>query len=133
AALNDPSSPFYGCGYSADQGGGCGNTGPANHFNASGDRVTDGAGIFVSCDYVRADSGDATSGRMARLGNAATTSVAPDGDLMHDQAGNHTGRFSGVECNPGTYYAINKNYVSGGKIPTFSFLNSNVLGQYHNL
>lgn len=131
-AATDPTSPYYPCGYGPDQGG-YGNTGPANHTNAYGDVVTDGAGFFVSCDFTRSNGADATVGCMARLGNRATTSVAPDGDLMHDTSGRRTGAFAGVQWNPGTYYAIVKNYTSQSKIPAFSFLNQAVLGQYQNL
>ncbi len=126
-----PTSGF--CPYSADLSGGVGNFGPSNHINSYGEHVTDGAGVFIMCDFIRSNSGDATSGCMARLGNAASTSVAPDGDLQHDTSARHTGAFAGIEWSPGTYYAINKNYTSNTKIATFSFLNSTILGQYHNL
>lgn len=133
AAATDPSSIYYGCGYSKGVSGGVGNSGPANHFDGFGNQVTDSSGIFIACDFVRSNSADATSGCMARLGNAANTSVAPDGDLMHDQSGHHTGNFAGVEWSPGTYYAIDKNYVSSSQIATFSFQNAAILGQYQNI
>jgi hypothetical protein len=133
----NPSSQYYGCGYNPDQGDSsvrCGNTGPANHFDSYGNQVTDGSGIFISCDYLRSNSSDATSGCMARLGNAATTTVAPDGDLMHDTSGRHTGRFAGVEWSPGTYYALARNYTTGQKgNAVFDFQNAAILGQYQNL
>lgn len=128
----DPASTF--CIYSAAVGG-VGNTGPANHFDSYGRRVTDSRGIYVSCDFLRSDpfGSNTTVGCMARLGNYSSTSVAPDGDIGHDQAGHWTGGFAGVQWSPGVYYAENRNYVSGGKIPTYSFLNAAILGQYQNL
>jgi len=132
---NNPASIYYACGYNPDQGSTnlCGNTGPANHVDGYGNQITDANGIFVSCDYVRSNANDATSGCMARLGNSSTTSVAPDGDLMHDKSGRATGRFAGIQWSPGTYYAIDTQYTTSQKIATFSFQNSNILGQYLNL
>lgn len=129
-------SPFYGCGYNPDQGSSLvqiGNLGPANHVDSYGNQVTDANGIFLMCDYLRSNNTDATSGCMARMGNAATTTVAPDGDLMHDTTGRATGRFSGLTWSPGTYYAIEKTYTSNAQIATFSFANANIWGQYQNL
>lgn len=135
AALNDPSSPYYPCGYSPDQTGGVGNTGPANHTDSYGNKVTDGSGYYIVCDYLRSDptKTDTTVGCMARLGNYATTTVAPDGDLMHDTASRLTGHFAGIQWSPGTFYAWDRNYVSNTGIPTFSFANSAIWGQYLNL
>lgn len=122
------------CPYSVDQTGGVGNHGPGpNLVNSYGDQITDAASVFIVCDYIRSNKNDATSGCMARLGNSATTSVAPDGDLKHDTSGRHTGAFAGIEWSPGTYYAINKEYTSGNKFATFSFLNSSIIGQYLTL
>lgn len=122
------------CPYSVDQPGGVGNYGPGpNVVNSYGDQITDGSGAFILCDYIRSNKNDATSGCMPRLGNPATTSVAPDGDLKHDTSGRHTGAFAGIEWSPGTYYAINKEYTSGNKFATFSFLNSSIIGQYLTL
>lgn len=119
----DPTSRF--CIYSAAVGG-VGNTGAANQFNIYGQQITDARGIYIACEFVRASC-------MARIGNPATTSVAADGDLGHDQAGHWTGGFSAIEWSPGVYYTDAINYTSGSKIPTFSFLNAAVLGQYANL
>lgn len=146
-ALFNPASPYYECGYSASVAGGVGNRattgGPANDgksiVDQFGTQVTDSNGYYLYCDYTRNSSfldqqgHTCPGGCMARLGNSATTSVAPDGDLMHDQSGNRTGRAGFVEWSPGTYYAIVKNYTSNSKIPAFSFINQAVLGQYQNL
>jgi len=136
AQAGDPGSKF--CMYNpAGTGaavfGPVGNLGPANHTNSYGQLVTDGSGYYILCEFIRSNPSDPTVGCMARLGNAATTSVAPDGDLGHDQAGHWTGGFAGIEWSPGTYYTDAKNFVSNSKIPTFSFLNAAILGQYANL
>lgn len=141
AALTDQTSPFYQCGYSADRAGGLGNIattgGPLNDgkniVDPFGNVITDANGVYVSCDFTRSNVNYDYMGCMARMGNAATTSVAPDGDLMHDKAGHVTGTFGGNEWNPGIFYAYNTNYTSGSKIPTFSFLNAAILGEYHNM
>ena len=121
----DPGCAF--CPYAPDQTGAIGNTTTANLVDPTyGNAVTDKWGIYIMCDYTR-------SSCMERLGNSANTSVAPDGDLMHDKAPHATGAFAGIEWSPGTYYAYNKNYTSGQKIATFSYINSAVWGQYQNL
>lgn len=137
-ALSDQTSPFYRCGYSADQSGGFGNIattgGPLNDgkniVDSFGTIITDANGVFVSCDFTRSNVNYDYVGCMARMGNPATTTVAPDGDLMHDKSGRLTGTFGANEWNPGIFYAIAKNYTSGGKVPVFSFLNSTILGEY---
>ena len=136
SAAFDQTSPYYLCGYSYGVPGGSGNLGPPNHTNAyTGTVVTDSTGIYISCDYLRSDVSrtDETTGCMARLGNYATTSVAPDGDLWHDTSGNGTGRFAGVEWSPPGYYTIGRNYINNSNQADFSFQNQAVLGQYHNL
>ena len=150
----NPYDPTYGpCGYSADQPGGYGNIattgGPANDgknvVDAYGNQVTDSNGIYIVCDFLRSNKSgtDSNVGCMARLGNYANHSVAPDGDLAHDRGNSpytsppntvhHTGAFAGVEWSPGTYYAINLNYVTQSQVATYSYLNPAVLGQYQNL
>lgn len=131
AAKDDPTSPYYACGYSADISGGVGNTAAPNIFK-NGVRMTDGNGVFVACDFIRSDKtrSDQTRGCMARLGNYGLTNVAPDGDLMHDTSNRRTGRFAGIQWSPGTYYAWEKNYTSNSRIATFSFANSAVWGDY---
>lgn len=86
------------------------------------------AGVpFTSCPYLRS-GGD--GGCMARLGNSATITVAPDGDLMHDTTGRHTGRFAGVEWNPPQYYSYQRSYEQQKGLPSFSYLNQSVYSQY---
>ncbi len=136
AMAGDAGSKF--CMYNPGGTGGAvfgpvGNIGPANHTNSYGQLVTDGSGYYILCEFIRSNPSDGTVGCMARLGNSATTSVAPDGDLGHDQAGHWTGGFAGIEWSPGVYYTDAKNFVSNSKIPTFSFLNAAILGQYANL
>lgn len=123
------------CPYSHDQPGGYGNAGPTNHTNAFGDVVTDGSGNYIACDFLRSDPSraDTTVGCMARLGNYSATGVAPDGDVMHDQSGKHTGSLTNLQWSPGTYYAYAKNYISGQSLAVFSFLNSAILGTFQNL
>ena len=130
------------CPYSVGQPGGIGNLGPSpNLVNSFGDMITDSSSRYISCDYTRSNltayqanvnPWDRTWGCMARLGNYATTSVAPDGDLWHDTSGHPTGAFASVEWSPNLYYTIGVSYTSG-KSANFSFLNSAILGQYHNL
>ena len=98
--LLNPTSVYFACGYSPDQTGGVGNTTTANLTTyAGGPPLTDSAGNYVMCDYTRSCGSDRTvnayQGCMARLGNAATTSVGLDGDLGHDGAGHVTGHFDG--------------------------------------
>src|SRR5207247_2390798 len=84
AAANDPTSIYYQCGYSPDISGGVGNTTTANLTDAQGRVLTDGAGIFVQCDYTRS-SGPGnpipTQGCMARLGKQSDTSFSADGNI----------------------------------------------------
>ena len=86
-----------------------------------------GASPYTSCPYLRS-GGD--GGCMARLGNSAGTTVAPDGDLMHDTTGRRTGRFAGVEWNPPTYYTFSRSYEQQKGLPSFAYLNQNVYSQY---
>ena len=118
AALNDPSSPYYQCGYSPDQAGGIGN-------------YATGTTPFTACDFTRSSPSDPSVGCMARLGNAATTSVAPDGDLTHDKAGNYTGRFGGVTWLAPSQYS-GRQYVSGQKTFGFNQPNGAIAGAYYN-
>jgi hypothetical protein len=123
-ALNTISSIYYQCGYSADQGGGCGNTTTANLINPDGSVKTDGAGNYVMCDYTRAAC-------MDRLGNASATSVAPDGDITHDQAGHPTGRFGGITWTaPPSYQG--RQYTTGQWVFGFNTPNSGIYGGYWN-
>jgi hypothetical protein len=134
SAANDPTSPYYPCGYSPDISGGVGNTSTANIFDPNGNQITDASGIFIQCDYTRSNANYAFMGCMPRLGNPATTSVAPDGDLMHDTSARRTGRFAGIEWSPSVYYQLGRPYGSpsgsANQIPNFSFLNSQILGTY---
>ena len=60
---------------------------------------------YGSCDYTRGNC-------IQRLGNPATLTVAPDGDIMHDIAGNHTGRFGGSQWQPPAVL-VSRSYISG--------------------
>jgi hypothetical protein len=60
---------------------------------------------FNTCDQTRQNC-------MIRMGNAATTSVAPDGDIFHDEAGRSTGRFGGVQYMPAGY-TVSRGYLDG--------------------
>ena len=118
AALNDPTSIYYQCGYSADQAGGVGN-------------YASGSTCFTGCDFTRSSPTDPSVGCMARMGNSATTSVAPDGDLTHDKAGHQTARFGGVTLiMPATYSG--RQYVSGQKLFGFNQPNTAIAGSYYN-
>ena len=92
---------------------------------------------FTTCDYTRsggAPSGanyDPSVGCMARQGNSATTSIAPDGDLCHDKSGRYTGRFGGVTWVAPTQYA-GKAYLSGQKTFGFNTPNGSLVGTYYN-
>ena len=118
SALNDPTSIYYQCGYSPDQTGGCGN-------------YATGTTPFTDCDQTRSNSTDPSVGCMARLGNAARISVAPDGDLCHDKAGNYTGRFGGVTWLAPQQYS-GRMYTSGQKVYGFNQQNTALAGAYYN-
>lgn len=133
SALNDPTSIYYQCGYSADQGGGCGNTGPASHIDAFGTVITDASGNYVSCDYTRSSGPtktDTTVGCMARLGNYSG-SLAQDGDITKDQAGHTTGRFGGTTYIPAQQFN-GRQYTTGQKVFGFNADNSAIFNGYDN-
>jgi hypothetical protein len=109
--LTNPTSPYFGCGYSPDSSlvsiGGVGNTTTAN-LALPGQlpgTLTDASGNYVVCDYTRscgAGKGTLTQGCMARLGNYSATTThggslpcGPDGDIANDQSGRATGHFTG--------------------------------------
>jgi hypothetical protein len=118
AALNDPTSPYYQCGYSPDQAGGVGN-------------YASGTTPFTTCEFVRSSPTDPTVGCMARMGNAATTSVAPDGDLAHDTTGRYTARFGGVTWLAGAQFS-GRQYTTGNKVFGFNQPNTALAGAYYN-
>jgi hypothetical protein len=106
--LVNPTSLFFGCGYSPDliSIGGVGNTTTANLTNPDGSALTDSAGNYVMCDYTRScgsGRGTRTQGCMARLGNYAATTTfgsggkpcGPDGDIANDSGNRATGHFTG--------------------------------------
>lgn len=118
SAANDESSNFYQCGYSPDISGGVGN-------------YASGTTPFTSCDLTRSSLTDPSVGCMARLGNAATTAVAPDGDLEHDKAGHYTARFGGTTFLSPSQYS-GRQYVSGNKVFGFNSPNPATAGAYFN-
>ena len=120
AALNDPTSLYYQCGYSPDISGGCGN-------------YASGTTPFTACDFTRSGGpgGDPSVGCMARMGNGSNTSVAPDGDLSHDKAGNYTARFGGVTWIMPSAWS-GKQYISGQKLFGFNAANQAIIGSYYN-
>jgi hypothetical protein len=129
--LTNPSSPYYQCGYSPDVGG-VGNVSTANRVNASGQTVTDGAGVYIVCDYTRScgeSKADTSQGCMARHGNYSGT-FAPDGDITKDTSGRATARFGGDTWLPPTQYN-GRQYVTGQKTYGFNPVN-NGPGQYYN-
>jgi hypothetical protein len=72
--LTNPTSPFFGCGYSPDlvSIGGVGNVTTANLTSPDGSPLTDGAGIYLTCDLTRScgpAKSTPTQGCMARLGS----------------------------------------------------------------
>ncbi|HVY93918.1 MAG TPA: hypothetical protein VHA14_14255 [Bryobacteraceae bacterium] len=95
--LTNPTSIYWGCGYSPDQAGGVGNQTTPNLTNPDGSPLTDSAGNYVSCDYSRScgpSKGNLNQGCMARLGNYSGT-LATDGDITKDTSGRATARFDG--------------------------------------
>ena len=122
AALNDPTSVYYQCGYSPDQTGGVGNYASVGV-------------CFTACDHTRSGGPYATAdhsvGCMARMGHGANTSVAPDGDLSHDIAGNYTARFGGVTLIMPALFS-GRSYVSGQKVFGFNPVNGALAGSYFN-
>jgi len=118
SALNDPTSPYYQCGYSPDQSGGVGN-------------YASGTTCFTSCEKTRSSLTDPSVGCMARMGNGSRTSVAPDGDLTQDKAGHYTARFGGCTfIAPASYSG--KQYVSSQKVFGFNTPNAALAGSYIN-
>lgn len=121
AGLNNPTSIYYQCGYSPDIGGGVGN-------------YATGTTPFTTCDLTRSSPTDPSVGCMARMGNAATTTVAPDGDLEHDKAGHYTARFGGITLvMPAQFSGTGYSYVLTG-VRTFGFNqpNTSLIGAYYN-
>lgn len=114
--LTNPTSVYYQCGYSADVAGGCGNLSSGSAFTA--------------CDYTRSSPSDPSVGCMARMGNPSATSVAPDGDLEHDIAGNHTGRFGGVTWMAPKEFSGTQ-YTSGQKVFGYNQPNTST-GSFYN-
>jgi len=130
AALNDPSSNFYQCGYSVDVSGGVGN-------------YATGTTPFTSCDLTRSggpvglSTTDQSVGCMARLGNGTASgspvgnSIAIDGDLEHDKAGHFTARFGGVTfLSPSSYQG--RQYLTGNKVFGFNTPNAGIAGAFYN-
>lgn len=110
--LTNPTSMFFGCGYSPDliSIGGVGNTTTANLAlpGQVAGTLTDSAGIYVMCDYTRScgsHTGNLQQGCMARLGNYASTTTfgatppangcGQDGDIANDEGNRATGHFTG--------------------------------------
>ena len=127
AALTDPSSIYYQCGYSADQTNGVGNY------------ASPGV-CFTACDLTRSSPTDLSVGCMARMGYASPpgghiygTSIpcAADGDITHDKAGHYTARFGGVTWLAPTSFS-GRQYVSGQKTYGFNQTNTTIPGMYYN-
>jgi hypothetical protein len=118
AGLNDPTSICFQCGYSPDVSGGVGN-------------YATGTTPFTSCEKVRSSPGDPSIGCMARMGNPATTSVAPDGDLEHDIAGHYTARFGGSTWVAPLEFS-GRAYLSGQKTFGYNTQNTSLIGSYYN-
>jgi hypothetical protein len=103
AAGTDISAWQYGCGYDPDQagtdpeiGGGCrrGNTTTAGATDAQGRVIADGAGIFISCNYTKADC-------IAR------------GMYFQDSGSRATGRFTAIQWAPLNSYQRSEQYTTG--------------------
>lgn len=92
AALTDPFSIFYQCGYSFGEPGGVGNPDPSS---------PGGTGAFQSCALSRAQCTE-------RLGDGGA--AVP---IMQDTFGNPTGRFGGYEWVPPQNGGRQRNYLSG--------------------
>lgn len=75
---------------------------------------------FTECGYTRSDC-------MQRMGNPATTSVAPDGDIAHDKLGRATGTFGGITFEPNPL-STSKGYVSGHSLQSTNSLNLSKYG-----
>lgn len=96
AAALDPSSQFFACGYSPDVNN---SDGPGGTAAAVGNNDSSNMGQpFTQCSYTWQDC-------IARLGNAAlpTTTSNPQTNpvqIMADQSGRKTGRFSGIRWFP---------------------------------
>lgn len=87
-ALNDPSSPYYPCGYSFGEEGGVGNPGAPSLNDPSGLPLTNADGAFVQCAYTKS---------ACQLRGM----YSYDGDGTSTTPGNHqTGHFGGVQWDP---------------------------------
>lgn len=86
--LNNSDSPFYGCAYSPDISGGCGN-------------FESGTAAFTFCDL-------SSAACIERLGNASA--AIP---IIQDNNGNPTGRFSGLDYIPVEFVGLERSYVTG--------------------
>lgn len=114
AALTDPLSIFYQCGYSADVPGGCGN-------------YETGTAAFTSCNFTRKACID-------RLGNStAAYSASAIPPIMRDLAGNDTGRFGGFTWTPPQDGGRQRPYVSGQWEDIINVSNNAKYGDYMRL
>ena len=138
AGGTDMSSQLWGCGYDPDQGGtdpekggDCrrGNTGAPNQKDPFGRPITDGAGVFVQCNYTRANC-------MERLGNSAGQIQLPNGhgvtigDIGHDKSGRVTGRFSGIQFAPQDRTTRGKSYLLGKTVISLEGRNDAIYKQF---
>lgn len=115
-----------------------GNTTTANLTNPDGSPLTDGSGVYVTCDKTRScgnRTNDLTQGCMARNGNysgnpAAATVTVSDGDITRDQAGRATGRFGGITWVPSQQKVEGRQYTTGAWLTLFNQSNDAIFGSY---
>lgn len=120
AALTNPFSIFYQCGYSYDVAGGVGNPDP----DSSG-----GTGAYQTCNLSRAAC-------ISRLGNPDATFSPNNGTrppIMADLAGNLTGRFGGYEWIPPQYTGRERSYLSGAWVDVINASNNAKYGDFMRL
>jgi hypothetical protein len=121
AGATDPSHKSWGCGYNPDQtgtdpeiGGDCrrGNTGSANQVGADGTVITDGSGIYVSCQLTPSD---------CKL----------RGMWDKDSSLRATGSFNGDTWMPDQREVLSKSYLQGKTIPVLQMRNDAAYQQYY--
>jgi len=122
AGATDMSSWQWGCGYNPDQagtdpeiGGDCrrGNTTTANATDPQRNVIADGAGIYIACNYTKADC-------VAR------------GMYSQDSSDRATGRFKGIQWSPDNREVQATNYVKG-KVTVFRARNEAIYNRPYPL
>lgn len=117
AALTNPFSIFYQCGYSYGVSGGCGNPDPDS---------LGGTGSFTSCDL----SFNSCVSRLGNRGSRFAQTGPSKPPIMADLAGNLTGRFGGYNYIPPQYTGRERSYLTGNWSDIINAANTAVYGDF---